>query len=108
MYAAEDRQWWYAGMRAISVSDKLVLATDEPEKAQLRAELQKLIAQSFDQWIIVEQARIQRMEKELAALKADFQKAQHEREKVIESDTDKLIEESRAYQQQKAKQAAAK
>ncbi len=106
--AAAFVKMYVIDFRAISVSDKLVSATDEAEKAQLRIDLQKLIAQSFDQWIIVEQARIQRMERELAALKADFLKAQHEREKVIESDTDKLIEESRAYQQQKAKQAPAK
>ena len=70
-------------------------------QATLTAMRRQRISESFDQWAIVEQARIRRMEKELATLKSDFQKAIANKEKVIETDTQKLIEESRAYQQTK-------
>jgi hypothetical protein len=86
---------------AISLSDQILRTSDADEKQKLTVRLRQLIAESFDQWIIVEQARIRRLEKELAGLKVDFQTALTDREKVIERDTLKLIEESRAYQAEK-------
>ena len=43
------------------------------------------------------------MEQELAKLKTDLQDAITNREKVVERDTAKLIEESRAFQKTKMK-----
>lgn len=88
---------------AITVSDEILRSKDDAERRQLTARLRQLIAESFDQWAIVEQARIRRLEEDLAALKDDLHSALRDREKVIDSDTAQLIEESRAYQADKAK-----
>lgn len=89
---------------AIGIADEIIASKDEAEKARLTTKLRGLIDASFEQWAIVEQARIQRLDKELAALKGDYQQAVADRAKVIERDTAKLIEESRAFQKAKTKQ----
>lgn len=86
---------------AIGVADEIVLTTDEAEKAKLTAKLRTLIAASFEQWTIVEQARVRRVEAELARLKAELQQAVSDKEKVIDKDTAALIGESRAFHQSK-------
>lgn len=78
-----------------------MLAADEAEKAKLTAKLRSLIAASFEQWAIVEQARVRRVETELAKLKAELQQARADKDKVIEKDAAALIEECRAYQKKK-------
>jgi hypothetical protein len=87
---------------AISIADEIVQATDEAAKQRLTEKLKERIAASLEQWAIVEQARIRRMEAELAKLKADLQQALTDKAKVIDKDTAALIEECRAYQKQKA------
>lgn len=88
---------------AIGVADDIVASKDEAEKTRLTQKLRELIAASFDQWTKVEQARVRRIEKELAGLKSDLQTALREREKVIESDTARLIGESKSHQAAKKK-----
>ena len=86
---------------AIDVSDAILATADAKEKERLTGKLRGLIDASFEQWAIVEQARIRRVEQELAKLKADLQAAITNREQVVERDTAKLIEESRAFQKTK-------
>ena len=90
--------------QAIDTADQLIAAKDEKEKVVLTTKLTELITASFDQWALVEQARVTRLEKELTNLKADLSQAVGHRAEVIEKDTAKLIEECRAYQTGKAKQ----
>ena len=87
---------------AIGIADDIVLATDEAEKAKLTAKLRTLITASIEQWAIVEQARVRRVEAELAKLKTELQQALADKGKVIEKDTATLIEECREYQAKKA------
>ncbi len=91
---------------AISIADEIVLATDEAEKQRLTAKLKERIAASLEQWANVENARIRRLESELAKLKAELQQALFDKASVIDKDTNALIAECRAYQQ--AKQASKK
>ena len=51
---------------------------------------------------IVEQARVRRVEAELAKLKTELQQALADKDKVIEKDTAALIEQCREYQKKKA------
>lgn len=88
---------------AIEVADEIVAAAGTADTERLTKKLRTLIDASFEQWAIVEQARIQRMETELTKLKADLGQAISGRGKVVESDTAKLIEECRTFQQSKAK-----
>lgn len=89
---------------AIGVADEIIASKDDAEKARLTTKLRGLIDASFEQWAVVEQARIQRLDRELAALKTDYQQAITDRTKVVERDTAQLIEESRAFQKSKTKQ----
>ena len=93
---------------AIDVSDEILATADAKEKERLTGKLRGLIGASFEQWAIVEQARIRRTEQDLAKLKADLQEAIANREKVVERDTAKLIEESRAFQKTKSKTPTSK
>ncbi len=96
--AAAHVKMYRIDFAAIALSDQILRTKDESEKQVLTTQLRQLISDSFDQWTIVEQARIRRIEKELNNLKTDLQKAITDRDKVIDSDTQKLIEESKAYQ----------
>lgn len=89
--------------RAITISDAILASNDKAEQERLTAELRGIIDASFEQWAIVEQARVKRLENELANAKAGLEKAIRNRTKVVEEDTAKLIEESRAYQERKKK-----
>ena len=89
---------------AISVADQIVASEDAAETALLTKKLRGLIDASFEQWAIVEQARIARLEKELAALKTEHAGAIAKRAKVVDDDTAKLIDESRAFQKSKPHQ----
>lgn len=86
---------------AIGVADDIVASTDAAETERLTKRLRGLLDASFEQWAIVEQARIARLEKELAALKQEHATAVANRAKVVDGDTAKLIEESRAFQKSK-------
>ena len=99
--AAAYLKMYAIDFEAIGVADDIVLATDEAEKARLTAKLRTLIAASFEQWAIVEQARVRRVEAELTKLKAELQQALADKDKVIEKDTAALIEECRAFQKSK-------
>ena len=100
--AAAYLKMYAIDFEAISVADDIVLATDEAEKAKLTAKLRTLITASIEQWAIVEQARVRRVEAELAKLKTELQQALADKGKVIEKDTATLIEECREYQAKKA------
>lgn len=80
---------------AIGVADELAQTTDEAKKETLTQELRVLIDASFSQWALVEQARIKRLEKELAMLKVDLQKKISDRKNVVESDAQLLIREAK-------------
>jgi hypothetical protein len=99
--AAAYLKMYALDFQAITLADKIVLATDEAEKEKLTVKLKSIIAASVEQWTIVEQARIRRLEAELAKLKSEFEAAITDKSKVIEKDTASLIEECRDYQKQK-------
>ncbi len=86
---------------AIALSDQYLAAQTDPERTALKQQLQTKIAESFDQWLIVERSRVQRLEAELAKAKASVEEAARHREKVIAEDTEALLEESRTYQKSK-------
>jgi hypothetical protein len=86
---------------AISLADAFLLSTDETEKASLTVKLKARIAESFDQWLIVEQSRLRRLEAELAKLRSEISKAASDKTNVIEKDAASLIEECRQYQMKK-------
>jgi hypothetical protein len=89
---------------AIAIADKIVATKAPIESEQLTKQLRGLIDASFAQWAIVEQARVERLEKQLAALKTELTDALANRAKVVEGDTAKLIEECRTFQNTKTKQ----
>lgn len=101
--AAAYLKMYTTDFAATSVADELVLVKDDAEKDRLTKKLRQLIADSFDQWATVEEARVRRLEKEIAALKTDLQAALKHRERIITSDTAKLIEECKAHQAKKTK-----
>ena len=82
---------------AVSLYDQFLTATDEIQRKEFKAKLRDVIAASFDQWQIVERARIKRLESELARVKAELETAVENRDTVITDDTEAVIEESRAY-----------
>ncbi len=88
---------------AISTADQFLRATDPTEKDRLTTKLNELISASYDQWTIVEQARVRRMEAELTKLKAELAKALADKPGVVKKDTAALIEESREYIKSKSK-----
>lgn len=102
--AAACVKMYATDFEAVGIADEIVASKDEAAKTRLTTKLRGLIDASFAQWTIVEQARIQRLDKELVALKTDYQQAVADRAKVVERDTAKLIEESRTFQKSKAKQ----
>ena len=102
--AAAYLKMYAIDFEAIGIADEIVARKDAAESERMTKKLRGVIDASFEQWAIVEQARIQRLDKELAALKGDYQQAVADRAKVIERDTAKLIEESRAFQKAKTKQ----
>jgi hypothetical protein len=89
---------------AIGVADGIVASKNDTEKQRLTNKLRGLIDASFEQWIIVEQARIQRLDQELAALKSEVANAITNRAKVVSADTAQLIEESRTFRKNQRKQ----
>lgn len=99
--AAAYLKMYEMDFQAITLADEIVSITDAAEKEKLTAKLKTLIAASLDQWTIVEQARIRRIEAELAKLKTEFQEATRDKTNVIDKDTAALIEECRNYQKQK-------
>lgn len=78
---------------AIGLGDDIAASTDKAELSQLTIKLRQLIAASFVHWEEVEAARLRRLEKNLAAIKNDYQEAVKNRDKVIDSDTAELIKE---------------
>ncbi len=99
--AAAFLKMYAIDFEAISVADDIVASKGATETERLTKQLRGLIEASFEQWAIVEQARIARLEKELAALKTEHTAAVANRAKVVDGDTAKLIEESRAFQKTK-------
>lgn len=87
---------------AIGLADEIAACSDKTQITALTKKLHGLIDASFEQWAIVEAARIARLEKELAALKAEHADAIANRTRVVERDAASLIEESRAFQKSKA------
>ena len=92
---------YHLDFQAITLSDQIIATTDKVEQQRLTQQLRELISQSFEQWIIVEQARVKRLEGELADVKAKLDHTLHDRAKAVDEDTAKLIEETRAYQAKK-------
>lgn len=86
---------------AVTLSDKYLRATNDKDRADLKAQLRVKIAESFDCWVIVERARVKRLEAELAKAKVAIENAVTNREKVITDDTEALINESADYQKTK-------
>ncbi len=86
---------------AVGIADAIVASNDAAQTERLTKQLRGLIDASFEQWAIVEQARIARLEKELAVLKTEHAAAVASRAKVVDTDAAKLIEESRAFQKSK-------
>ena len=101
--AAAYLKMYQLDFAAIRTADAIVLSTDEKKRAQLTAELSDLIAASYDQWAIVEQARVKRMEAELTKMKAELAKALADKSGLVKRDVATLIEECSAYQQSKKK-----
>ena len=101
--AAAYLKMYALDFEAISLSDAYLATKDESDRNSLKAKLQQVITASFDQWTIVERARVRRLEAELAKAKAELEAAVADRDLVILSDTDSIIEESRAYQAAKKK-----
>ena len=102
--AAEARLRMYViDFDAIGVADEIAACKDEAKLPELKTKLRALIDASFAQWAIVEDARIRRMEKELAALKTAYADAVNRRAEVVESDAATLIEECREFQKNKTK-----
>lgn len=99
--AAAHLKMYLMDFEAIGIADDIVLTADATEKTKLTAKLRTLIAASFEQWAIVEQARVRRVEAELTKLKAELQQTLADKDKVIEKDTAALIEECRAFQKSK-------
>ena len=101
--AAAYLKMYELDFQAIALADEIVLTSDEATKQSLTDKLKVVIAASLEQWAIVEQARIRRLEADLAKLKAEFNEAIQNKSKVIDKDTASLIEECRDYQKTKTK-----
>jgi hypothetical protein len=101
--AAAGVKMYEIDFAAIGVADEIVASKDDAEKQRLTDKLHGLIDASFEQWVIVEQARIRRLDKELAALKSEVTNAITNRAKVVAADTAQLIEESRTFRKNKNK-----
>lgn len=86
---------------AIVVADEIVASDDDKEKKRLKEELRKLVDASFEQWALVEKARVERLEREVAALRRDFEEAMANREDVVAHDCEALLEETRAFRKSK-------
>jgi hypothetical protein len=99
--AAASLKMYALDFDAIGLADDIVQSKDDAETKQLTAKLREVIAASYEQWAIVEQARIRRMEAELAKLKTELQAALADKNGVVEKDTAALIEECREYQRKK-------
>ncbi|MEM8956073.1 MAG: hypothetical protein AAGD22_18105 [Verrucomicrobiota bacterium] len=82
---------------AIGIADEIVTSTDEGERKQLKSSLRKLVAASYEQWVIVERARITRLEQEVARLRKDFESTIQDKAAVIDADVQSLIQESRDF-----------
>ena len=99
--AAAFLKMYALDFEAITLSDQYLSATTDAERAKLKAQLRAKIAESLDQWIIVERSRVKRLESELSKAKAAVEDAATNRDKVIADDTEALIEESRSYRSTK-------
>jgi hypothetical protein len=99
--AAASLKMYALDFAAIGLADDIVQSKDDEETKQLTAKLREVISASCEQWAIVEQARIRRMEGELAKLKTELQAALADKNGVVEKDTAALIEECREYQRKK-------
>ena len=88
---------------AITLSDQYLAAKTDSERDSLKQQLRSKIAESYDQWVIVERSRLKRLEAELQKAKTAFEDAVKSRDEVITEDTEALIEESRAFQTDKGK-----
>ena len=93
MYRIDFEAVWY--------SDEIAASKDPQKTGELKRELKKQIAKSFDQWAIYEKAKLEKVKKDLEAAEAEL--AQHLANKngIVEEDTEALIQESRDYLQKK-------
>ncbi len=82
---------------AVAVADEIVASEDEREIERLEEELRELVDASFEQWAIVERARVERLEREVAALRGDFEEAMANRKDVVRRDCQALLDETRAF-----------
>ncbi|MEM7144661.1 MAG: hypothetical protein AAF591_05970 [Verrucomicrobiota bacterium] len=82
---------------AVAVADEIVMSGDNAERERMKEELRRLVDASFEQWLIVEKARVERLEREVAALREDFEAVKANRAEVVAEDCEALLEETRAF-----------
>lgn len=85
----------------VGYSDELVQATDAEKVKQLREKIKEQIGKSFDQWVIYERARLAQLQTQLDKTKQNFEKDAANKAKVVEHDTEVLIQQSRRYYRKK-------
>lgn len=94
-------QMYALDYQAINEADKIVMSKDLAEKERAQEKLKTLIAESLEQWLIVEQARILRMENELTKIKNEMATVLADKNKVIAHDVEALMKECQLYQKNK-------
>ncbi len=103
--AAAHLKMYVLDFKAITLADQIALNQNATETETLKQQLATLIAASLEQWAIVEQSRIRRLEAELNQLRTELKDTLSDKAKTIEKDTAALIEECRQYQKEKAAKA---
>lgn len=82
---------------AIGVADEIVLSKDPAERARLKADLTRMIEDSFDQWVIYERARIEQLERAIQQSRKKFEEEAGAKADVVAHDVEQLLEASREH-----------
>jgi hypothetical protein len=94
-YPAEARPAAIARHRAnfaiYNLSRELRQATDPGQRARLADRLRGLLAEQFDQDLIVKKYEVERLAKQLADLKGEIEQRQHRRQRIIEENLNRLM-----------------
>jgi len=89
MYRLDFEAVWY--------SDEIAGSEDAAKSKELREELERLIADSFDQWIVYEQAKLDKLKADLATAGAQLEEHRRNKKEIVREDTEALIEEARVH-----------
>ena len=101
--AAAYLEMYRIDFEAIGVADQIVLTDDEDRRQELRGELRKLIALSFDQWVIFERAKLRKLAADVESMQQSLAADIKNKSAVVDHDIDALIAESRKYQKEKSR-----